>query len=122
MDRWFRRSIVFGAAGALAACANRSDPPPLTSDWLLGRWVGTGEGQQLVVTSVHPEYSLALGAWSGEPVSIAVNGGEINFNTANGYSVQLSQKPGMLIGTLDRAPWLRPGPPLALLFLRPVAA
>lgn len=118
MDRWFRRSILAGLAGALSACASRDDPPPLTADWLLGQWVGTAAGQQLVVTSVQPENNLAQGTWAGEPVSIALHGGQISFNTASGVSVQLALGGGLLIGTADPAPWRYLGPPLALLFLR----
>lgn len=120
MDQWFRRSILAGLAGALSACASRDDPPPLTADWLLGQWVGGTAGQQLVVTSVQPENSLAQGTWAGEPVSIAVHGGQISFNTVSGVSVQLAQNSGMLIGTVDPAPWRYLGPPLALLLLRQV--
>lgn len=120
MDRWFRRSILTGVAGALAACSNPPKPPPLTADWLLGQWDGSTEGQSLVVTAVQAERSAAVGTWAGEPVAIAVHGGQISFNTASGLSVQLSQGAGLLIGTVDRAPWFRPGPPLALLFLRQV--
>jgi len=118
MGQWFRRSILTGAAGALAACASRQEPT-LDADWLLGQWTGSTEGQRLVVTSVQPQIGLAQGSWAGEPVSIAVHGGQISFNTLSGLSVQLAQGSGMLIGTANPAPWLRPGPPLALLFLRP---
>lgn len=118
MDRWFRRSILAGVAGALSACASGKEPP-VNADWLLGQWDGGIEGQRLVVTSVQAQNSLAQGTWAGEPVSIAVHGGQISFNTASGLSVQLAQGSGMLIGTVDRAPWLVPGPPLALVFLRP---
>lgn len=121
MDRWFRRSILAGLAGTLSACTGREAPLPLTADWLLGQWVGSAAGQQLVVTAVQPENSLAQGTWAGEPVSIALHGGQISFNTASGVSVQLSLGSGMLIGTADPAPWRYPGPPLALLFLRQTA-
>ena len=92
----------------------------MTSDWLLGQWDSSLEGQRLVVTSIHESTSLAYGSWGGEPVAIAVHGAQISFNTTRGHSVQLSQGGGYLVGTLDFAPWLRPGPRLAILFLRQV--
>lgn len=128
MDQWFRRNILIGAVGALAACSSSPpEDPPLTADWLLGRWEGGVEGQLLVVTSVESHRNAAIGAraagsWANEPVTIAVHGGQISFNTASGLSVQLAQSAGLLIGTVDRAPWLPAGQPLARLFLRHVQA
>ena len=119
MDSSLRRSFLTGLAFTATACASPSEPPPQTADWLLGEWNGSVEGQQLVVTSIQIQNALAQGSWAGEPVSITVHGGQISFTTPSGFSVQLSQGAGLLIGTLDRAPWLRPGPPIALLFLRP---
>jgi hypothetical protein len=119
MDQWFRRSILTGVAGALSACASQDDPPA-NSDWLLGRWQGGVKGQLLAVSAVEAEKETAQGDWAGAPVSIIVTGSRIRFVTADGLAVHLAYTSGaMLIGTIDRAPWLlQAREPMAFLALR----
>jgi hypothetical protein len=123
MASWFRRSVLTGIAGGLSACAGSDEPLlPDTLEWLLGRWQGGVEGQQLAVTSVEWQRETALGAWSGEPVTIIVNGNKLSFVTPTGVSVQLTHvAEATMIGTVDRAPWQRPSSPLAYLSLQRVA-
>lgn len=126
MVQCFRRSLLTGlagafSAGALSACAGYEDPPPLTLDWLLGQWQGGLAGQQLTVTSIETANDMARGAWSGETVAIIVNGSKLRFVTASGASVQLTHiADATMVGTIDRAPWLRQSTSVARVFLQRV--
>lgn len=118
MDQCLRRSFLAGLPALLTACATRQDPAD-DYNWLLGEWQGAFEGQQLAVTSVDRQNDMALGAWAGEPVYIILTGMKLRFVTASGAQVQLSQLPdATMIGTIDRAPWLRYRPQPTPIVLR----